>query len=202
MKIDQFKAQYDTMARPNRFNVAIFGVGNKVKGLKLRGIRCESASHPGRGFMTATPADHGPRRTVPLAPQYDPFDCVFRLDNRMEDRRIIDLWQEQIFTPAPEFMNRYHDDYQGTIYLEQLDHYGQCIMRTVMVEAFPMQISSMAFSQDDSSIQKVSCQFMYRNFYSEYPNAGSSSLIGGFLSKVGKKLGRKVQEKLNNELFG
>ena len=51
MKIDRFKSQIDNLQRANRFNVAFFGTGGKNSGLAIRGIRCESASLPGRGFF-------------------------------------------------------------------------------------------------------------------------------------------------------
>ena len=52
MKLERFKAQIDNLQRSNRFNVAIFGTGGKVTGLSMRGIKCDSATLPGKGFFT------------------------------------------------------------------------------------------------------------------------------------------------------
>ena len=38
MKIERFKAQIDGLQRNNRYNVAMFGTGDKVGGLNIRGI--------------------------------------------------------------------------------------------------------------------------------------------------------------------
>ena len=38
MKIDRFKAQVNSMARTNRFNLAMFGTGGAVSGLRMRGL--------------------------------------------------------------------------------------------------------------------------------------------------------------------
>ena len=51
MKIDRFKAQIDSLQRPNRYNVSMFGTGAKTSGLSIRGLKCDSASLPGRGFL-------------------------------------------------------------------------------------------------------------------------------------------------------
>ena len=202
MKIDRFKVNFTDLARQNRFNVAMFGTGNKVTNLSMKGVHCKVANMPGRGFMTHTPTEFGPRRTVPTATQYDAFDCVFMLDSSMEDRQLLELWQEQIFTSYPEFYMNYFDDYKGMIYLEQLDNLHQVIYRGIMVDAWPMQIGVMNMSQDNKdTIQEVNAQFNYRFWYSEYTNSKPDTFLGGILNKFGKKIGSKITSKLEDMVF-
>ena len=58
MKIDRFKAQIDDLQRSNRYNVSMFGTGAKNAGLAIRGLRCESASLPGRGFFSVEESEY------------------------------------------------------------------------------------------------------------------------------------------------
>ena len=202
MKIDRFKAQVNSMARTNRFNLAMFGTGGAVSGLRMRGLHCTTAVMPGRGFMTKTPIDYGPRRTVPTMPQYDAFDCTFRLENHYEDRELLEKWQEAVFSPAPDFYMNYLDDYKGISYLEQVDHYSQVTYRGVMVDAWPMQIGVSTFSADSNNeIQTVTGQFNYRFWFSEFTNSKPDTFLGGILQKFGKKLGRKITSKLEDVVF-
>ena len=190
------------MARTNRYNVAMFGTGSAVGGLAVRGIHCISATMPGRGFMTKTPIEFGPRRTVPTAPQFDAFDCTFRLENHMEDRELIEKWQEAIYSPAPDFYMHYFDDYKGMLYLEQLDMYDQVTYRGILVDAWPMQMGVMQFSADSvNDVQTMTAQFNYRFWYSEFTNSKPDTFIGGIIQKFGKKLGRKITSKIEDVLF-
>jgi hypothetical protein len=91
MKLERFKAQIDNLQRGNRYNVAMFGTGAKNGGLSIRGIKCESATLPGKGFFTVEESEYGPKRAIPHKPQYDAFDCSFLLDNSFEDRELIEL---------------------------------------------------------------------------------------------------------------
>ena len=52
MKIDRFKSNIDGLQRNNRYNIAMFGIGAKVSGISIRGLRCDTATVPGRGFFT------------------------------------------------------------------------------------------------------------------------------------------------------
>ena len=69
MKIERFKAQIDNLQRNNRYNVAMFGTGHKNNGLAIRGIKCDSATLPGRGFFMNEDSEYGPKRAIPHKPQ-------------------------------------------------------------------------------------------------------------------------------------
>ena len=142
MKIDRFKSQIDNLQRANRFNVAFFGTGGKNSGLAIRGIRCESASLPGRGFFSVEDSEYGPKRVIPHKPQYDQFDCSFYLTNDMEDRELIEGWQSSVNgMRSGHFHSRFHDDYVGIIMLEMLDKRDLVNYRCIMTDAFPLQLS-------------------------------------------------------------
>ena len=58
MKIERFKAQMDGLQRANRYNISMFGTGAKTGGLSIRGLKCDSATMPGRGFFTPVSYTH------------------------------------------------------------------------------------------------------------------------------------------------
>ena len=203
MKIDRFKAQIDDLQRSNRYNVSMFGTGAKNSGLAIRGIRCESASLPGRGFFSVEDSEYGPKRVIPHKPQYDQFDCSFYMTNDMEDRELIEMWQGTIngFS-AGNFHSRFHDDYRGLIYLEALDKYDKTNYRCAMTDAFPVQLGQVAFGTANTDIQKFNAQFRYRFWESEFNNSKPSNLFMGFIDKHLNKLENKVRGKIEEELFG
>ena len=203
MKIDRFKANIDNLQRSNRYNVSMFGTGNKNSGLAVRGIRCESASLPGRGFFSVEDSEYGPKRVIPHKPQYDQFDCSFYLTNDMEDRELIELWQTTMngFSNG-NFHSRFHDDYRGIIYLEALDKYDSVNYRCLMSDAFPVQLGQVSFGYQNSDIAKFNAQFRYRFWESEFLNSKPSNLIIGFMDKHLSKLENKVKRKIEEEVFG
>ncbi len=203
MKIDRFKAQIDDMQRTNRYNVAMFGTGNRNSGLAIRGIKCESASLPGRGFFTIEDSEYGPKRAIPHKPQYDQFDCSFYLTNDMEDRELVELWQSTMNNySSGNFHSAFHDDYRGIIYLEALDKFDNVNYRCIMVDAFPVQLAQVAFGYATSDIAKFNAQFRYRFWESEFTNSKPSGLIVGFMDKHLGKLENKVKTKIEDAVFG
>ena len=221
MKIDRFKAQIDDLQRLNRYNVAMFGTGSANSGLAVRGIRCETANMPGRGFFTVEESEYGPKRVIPHKPQYDQFDCSFYLTNDQEDRELIELWQGTMNTFADGserskgdskkefgsggkgmFHSRFHDEYTGVIYLEQLDKYNNVNYRCIMVDAFPVQLAQMSFGYASSDIAKFNAQFRYRYWHSEFTNSKPSNLLIGFMDKYLSKVSNRIKGKIEDAVFG
>ena len=203
MKIDRFKAQIDDLQRSNRYNVSLFGTGAKNSGLAIRGLRCESASLPGRGFFSVEESEYGPKRVIPHKPQYDQFDCSFYLTNDMEDRELVEMWQSTMngFSGG-NFHSRFHDDYRGVIFLEALDKQDRTNYRCIMTDAFPVQLGQVSFGYTNSEPAKFNAQFRYRFWESEFTSSKPSNLIIGFMDKHLNKLENKVRSKIEDAVFG
>ena len=203
MKIDRFKAQIDDLQRSNRYNVSMFGTGAKNSGLAIRGIRCESASLPGRGFFSVEESEYGPKRAIPHKPQYDAFDCSFILDNSFEDRQLIELWMSTINGGhTGGFHSRFHDDYTGVIMVEALDKYDNVNYRCVMTDAFPVQLGVVNLGNESADITKFNAQFRYRFWHGEFTNQKPSNLFIGFMDKHLSKFSNKVKGKIEDAVFG
>lgn len=207
MKIDRFKAQMQTGPQmANRFNVAMFGTGAKNSGLSVKGMKCTSASIPGRGFFTVEDSEYGPKRAIPHKPQYDQFDCEFLLTNDFEERELIELWQGSMNSyqsngNAGAFHSRFHDDYTGVILVEALNKADRVNFRCLMTDAYPIQIGVSSLSQESSDILKLSCQFRYRYYHTEFMNSKPDNLITGFMDKHINKFGDKLRGKIEDAIY-
>jgi hypothetical protein len=202
MKIDRFKAQIDSLQRQNRYNVSMFGTGAKTGGLSIRGLKCDSASLPGRGFFTNEESEYGPKRAIPHKPQYDQFDCSFYMTNDFEERELIELWQSQINSfQSGNFHSRFHDDYTGVILIEMLDKHDFVNYRCIMTDAFPLQLGVVNVGYENADVMKFNAQFRYRYWNSEFTNSKPSNLITGYLDKYFSKLGNKVRGKIEDAIF-
>ena len=203
MKIERFKAQIDNLQRANRYNVAMFGTGAKNGGLAIRGIKCDSATLPGKGFFTVEESEYGPKRAIPHKPQYDAFDCSFILDNSFEDREILELWMGTINGNAEgNFHSRFHDDYTGIIMVEALDKQDNVNYRCVMTDAFPVQLGVINLGNENGDITKFNAQFRYRYWHGEFTNSKPSNLFMGFMDKHLSKFSNKIKGKIEDKIFG
>ena len=202
MKIERFKAQMDGLQRANRYNISMFGTGAKTGGLSIRGLKCDSATMPGRGFFTQEESEYGPKRAIPHKPQYDKFDCSFYMTNDFEERELIELWQSQINSfQSGNFHSRFHDDYRGVILLEMLDKNDFVNYRCIMTDAFPLQLGVINVGYENTDVMKFNAQFRYRYWNSEFTNSKPSNLITGYLDKYFSKLGNKVRGKIEDAIF-
>lgn len=202
MKIERFKAQMDGLQRANRYNISMFGTGAKTGGLSIRGLKCDSATMPGRGFFTQEESEYGPKRAIPHKPQYDQFDCSFYMTNDFEERELIELWQSQINSfQSGNFHSRFHDDYRGVILLEMLDKNDFVNYRCIMTDAFPLQLGVINVGYENTDVMKFNAQFRYRYWNSEFTNSKPSNLITGYLDKYFSKLGNKVRGKIEDAIF-
>lgn len=207
MKIDRFKAQMQTGVQlANRFNVAMFGTGAKNSGLNITGMKCTSASIPGRGFFTVEDSEYGPKRAIPHKPQYDQFDCEFLITNDFEEKQLVEMWQSTMNTYQSNgnkgtFHSRFHDDYTGIIIVEALGKNDRVNYRCIMTDAYPVQIGVSTLSQESSDILKFNTQFRYRYYHTEFTNSKPDNLLMGFMDKHINKFGDKLRGKIEDAIF-
>jgi hypothetical protein len=96
LNIDQLRYQFDQGARPNRYEVNFFCPN---LGLNLEGVRCISATLPGRQLETADWSEYGPTRKMPYQLGMDGQEVSFTFicDSSFADRFMIEAWQSAIF---------------------------------------------------------------------------------------------------------
>ena len=96
MRIDTLRHRFDQGARPNRYTVDFYC---PPLGLTLEGVRCITASLPGRQLETGDVSEYGPIRKIPFNVGMDGQEVSFTFvcDSSFADRFIIEAWQEAIF---------------------------------------------------------------------------------------------------------
>ena len=133
--VDELKYSFDVGARANRYDVRFFlpnmftsnkrtidfskddpsdkhgqvGVVAKRPKTSMMGIRCESASLPGRSVDTTSWSELGAERQMPTGTVDDggTIDFSFICDQSFADRLIIEAWLSLIYSGSP---NRNHMD--------------------------------------------------------------------------------------------
>ena len=88
LNIDKLRYNFDQGARANRFTVDFYC---PPLGIKLEGVRCSSASLPGRQLETADFSEYGPTRKIPFNTAHDGQEVSFQFicDSSFADRFII-----------------------------------------------------------------------------------------------------------------
>ena len=97
LNIDHLRYQFDQGARANRYEVNFYCPN---LGLNLEGVRCVTASLPGRQLETADWSEYGPTRKMPYQIGMDGQEVSFTFicDSSFADRFLIEAWQSAIFT--------------------------------------------------------------------------------------------------------
>lgn len=168
--IDKFKANFDTGARTNRFQADFFG----PQGLSLEGLRCDSASLPGRTIESTPWSEYGQKRQMPHAVN-DGGETTFSFfcDQTFADRLIIEAWQSLVYTAGegsqlqPTFA--YYNDYIGQVDITQYRIDGNSALKYKLYECYPKAFDAMALdSNSPDSILKFGCTIAYRGWEVEY----------------------------------
>ena len=246
--VDELKYNFDVGARANRFDCRFFlpGMFNKVtKGIsevdgekntrtvttmtqeaKSIGIRCESASLPGRSVDTTSWSELGAERQMPTGIVDDggTIDFTFICDQSFADRLIIEAWNHSVFSAKSDLMEReapsafpvmsWYDDFIGRVEIIQrrIDGRGKeggSALKYTLEEAYPVSFDEMSLGHAEDGIMKFKCTFAYRYWKSEYYDAPKRSLLnkgrglldallGGsnLLSRFGKE--GKIRKTLTN----
>ena len=176
--IDKLRYNFDQGARANRYLVGIYC---PVLGIKMDGVRCVSATIPGRQLETTDFSEYGPTRKMPFNVNYNGGEVAltFLCDSTFVDRFILDAWQGAIFAGAghgdysgtanhPVFS--YYNEYVGTMEIEQ---YNQTAMPSTLFklqEVYPLNINAQELSYENGEILKVEVTFAFRYFQTEYKN--------------------------------
>ena len=168
--IDKFRANFDIGARSNRLQADFFG----PMGLSLEGLRCDTASLPGRTIESTAWSEYGQKRQMPHAIN-DGGETTFSFfcDQAFADRLIIEAWQSLIYTAGsgsqlqPTFA--YYTDYIGQVDITQYRVDGNSAMKYKLYECYPKAFEPMALDANTpDTILKFGCTIAYRGWEVEY----------------------------------
>ncbi len=152
------------LASPNKFEVAI----HFPNGLRQQNfdIMCETATIAGRSVQSMLDLQYGIRRDVAYgAPQYTPLSLTFLCTEGMEQKTLLDEWNNKIVdaTVATKPFNvAYYDDYKGTVKVKKLDKAGNQVLEVEYLDAWPKTVSQVDLSHATTNATlRVTCEFSY-----------------------------------------
>ena len=202
MNITRFMTHIDQMARQNRFEVEIFAPAIQ---LRMRGMRCQKATMPGKTFevdgFKPIPAGWAKHSIKGVTYPQD-ITLGFILDSTFEDHQKIELWQQYMYND--DYSMRYpkgDTGYLGTVIIRQLDKGGSSIYEVTLEDAFPQAVTGLTLDMGASSIQTFDVTFNYRTWHSSYENSPAGSILGALFQKAGRKLKSKVRQKAEDRVF-
>ena len=117
------------LASPNKFEVifrSIPGATNKAADLKQLNLMCDQASLAGRDVQAILDLQYGIRRQVVYnAPAYTPLSLSWLCTDKMDEKRILDEWNNKCVPVDGGFNVAYYNDYVGELDVYVLDRSGK-----------------------------------------------------------------------------
>ena len=219
MHINRFLTHLDEMARSNRFEVDIFCPGI---GLRIRGLRCQKATLPGKTLELSTfrQIPGGAPDHLVKGVKYDETVILsFMLDSTFRDRQQIELWQQYIYNDdysikyprvstataslsADSIAEKGSQSYLGTVVIRQLGTDGFTIYEVQLEDAFPSVLGAISLDMATTTIQTFDATFTYRTWHSSYANAPTGSYLTNIFNKHSRRIGAKIKRKLADKVFG
>jgi len=117
------------LASPNKFEVVFTAIPIKVKGVDPTtqlSIMCDQCSLAGRDVQAILDLQYGIRRQVVYnAPSYTPLSLSFICTDNMNEKRILDVWNNKCVDTRGGFDVAYYNDYIGHLDVYVLDRSGK-----------------------------------------------------------------------------
>ena len=115
------------LASPNKFEVIFRSIpGHGSNDLKQMNLMCDQASLAGRDVQAVLDLQYGIRRQVVYnAPAYTPLSLSWLCTDTMDEKRILDEWNEKCVSVKGGFNVAYYNDYIGELDIYVLDRSGK-----------------------------------------------------------------------------
>ncbi len=117
------------LASPNKFEVVFTRIPVDVKGVDEKtqlNIMCDQVSLAGRDVQAVLDLQYGIRRQVVYnAPAYTPLSLSFICTDNMNEKRILDVWNNKCVSTTGNFHVAYYNDYIGHLDVYVLDRSGK-----------------------------------------------------------------------------
>ena len=115
------------LASPNKFEVIFRSIPGHGSGdLKQMNLMCDQASLAGRDVQAVLDLQYGIRRQVVYnAPAYTPLSLSWLCTDTMDEKRILDEWNDKCVSVAGGFNVEYYNNYIGELDIYVLDRSGK-----------------------------------------------------------------------------
>lgn len=169
--IDRFIAQVKTrgLARNNRFQVEIPGMGNTADDMEMVMLFCDSVSLPGLSLSTTPQRVYGEVREIPYEKMFDTINLTFYVDTQMIVKLMFDDWIHRTIDTATKQTNYYHD-YVRDVYISVLPMDSEKPVYTVtLYEAYPKSVSPVQMDAASKDVMKLQVALNYKYYTIDTP---------------------------------
>lgn len=155
----------DLFKQSARIVNAFFGGTNQTS--RSLQMMCMVASLPGVGIDTTPMTNNGNHIKMPNNKSNVDLDLSFLLANDYYEKSVMDKWKSLIFDPHTTKMG-YYEDFVTDICIEQLDTEDQVVHRVYIVEAHPINFSSIELDKGATDqFNQYNISFSYNKVLSE-----------------------------------
>lgn len=155
----------DLFKQSARIVNAFFGGTNQTS--RSLQMMCMVASLPGVGIDTTPMTNNGNHIKMPNNKSNVDLDLSFLLANDYYEKSVMDKWKSLIFDPNTTKMG-YYEDFVTDICIEQLDTEDQVVHRVYIVEAHPINFSSIELDKGATDqFNQYNISFSYNKVLSE-----------------------------------
>lgn len=177
--ISNFKSNVK-VTRPNLFYAeidlpSVLGAGNPASGsvtydtTKFQ-FRCEATEIPGRTIATTDDQSYGPTTKFAYEVTYNDINLQIIASEDAAERKIFEKWMDYIVTPISDsnmysggFVKYYSNYAAGKVIMHQLKDDGTKIMTYTLYNAYPIQLSPMNLTWEESNTyQRFAVTMTYR----------------------------------------
>ena len=153
------------LASPNKFEVIFSAIPDtKAHERKQLNLMCDQVSLAGRDVQAVLDLQYGIRRQVVYnAPAYTPLSVSFICTDNMEEKRILDVWNNRCVNTTKGFDVAYYDDYVGHLDVYVLDRSGK--KRTYHMhyhEVYPKTVTAVELNHGTTNASlRVTAEIQY-----------------------------------------
>lgn len=146
-------------AIPNPFET--HGVKGLISNLEHFKFMCVQTSLPGISVATNEPRHYGPVVKVPYSKIFEDISMTFLCTSKnYVERRFFDAWIESVCNYSNHDFN-YLNEYVGTAEIYALNYKLERVYGLKLINFFPLSISNVDLSHDNSEPQRLEVLFSY-----------------------------------------
>ena len=172
------------LASPNKFEVVfthIPGARNSGDDEMQLNLMCDQVSLAGRDVQAILDLQYGVRRQVVYnAPAYTPLSLSFLCTDKMDEKRILDEWNNKCVPVEGGFHVAYYDDYVGHLDVYVLDRSGK--KRTYHMhyhEVYPKTVTAVEMNHGTTNAtMRVTAEIQYAFWTTNSIHVGNTKKQG------------------------
>jgi len=184
--VSKFSSRIATkgLASPNKFEVNFTNIPGATKGSDDRmqlNLMCDQISLAGRDVQSILDVQYGVRRQIVYnAPSYTPLSLSFLCTDQMDEKRILDEWNNKCVPVEGGFHVAYYDDYVGHLDVYVLDRSGK--HRTYHMhyhEVYPKTVTAVELNHGTTNASlRVTAEMQYAFWTTNSIHVGSTRKQG------------------------